>query len=308
MEPRISVIMSAYHEPKEYLDAAVRSILSQTYSDFEFIILLDAPDNLTLWELLRRFAEEDPRIRLFQNERNLGLTGSLNRGLSFARGEYVARMDADDISAPDRLEKQLSYIREQNLDFIGSGVTDMDENGNLYSYGPTEMPASDSRIRHYMRRQSPIMHPTWFLKRSVYADLGGYREIDACEDYDFLVRAALNGCRFGNMQEPLLRYRINANSISNTKRGLQKTALSLLSAAYRKGRSPSMEEWEAYLDSKAGLKKRRNFERFYAVAADVKKKRSPFYAIWKLTPLLIVSAEARESLWNSLYSRVAKRF
>ena len=303
--PSVSVIMSAYREPTEYLQASVNSILSQTCSDFELIILLDDPENASAWDCLQGFAQKDPRVRLFKNGRNLGLTGSLNRALSFAQGEYVARMDADDISAPDRLEKQLAFLQENRLDVCGAWVMDMDERGKPISGKPTRTPQSDSGVKKFLRRNSAILHPTWFLKRSVYAQLGGYREIDACEDYDFLVRAALKGFRLGNVGESLLLYRLsNPESVSNRKRGRQKTALSFLSAAYRKGRSPSMEEWTQYMESESGLRKMSAFDRFYSVRQEMKKRRSLSYAATNLIPLLLTSGEAREALWTFVCSKL----
>ena len=127
----ISVLMTTYREPLEILRASVESILSQTYRDLEFIVILDDPDNQPAMDLLFSFAEADPRLKVEINASNLKQRKSLNRALELATGEYVARMDADDISLPERLELQLDYLTRNDLDLIGGLVQIMDEEGNV---------------------------------------------------------------------------------------------------------------------------------------------------------------------------------
>ena len=105
---KISVLMSVYNADK-YLTEAMDSILAQTYPDFEMIVVNDKSTDKS-GDILKAFAQKDPRIVILENAQNLGLTRSLNRGLAIAKGEYVARMDADDISAPDRFQKQVAFL------------------------------------------------------------------------------------------------------------------------------------------------------------------------------------------------------
>ena len=104
----ISVIMSTYKEDEELLRESIESILNQTYKDIEFIIILDYPDNEIHQKVICEYASKDKRVHFYINQKNLGLTKSLNRGISLCTGDYIARMDADDISLSDRLEKQLN--------------------------------------------------------------------------------------------------------------------------------------------------------------------------------------------------------
>ena len=106
----ISVIMSVYNEKSIYVEKSIDSILNQTYNDLEMVIVLDSPDNETLLRILKEYTHKDARVKLLINDRNSGLAMSLNRAIEVAQGEYLARMDADDISKPERLERELEYL------------------------------------------------------------------------------------------------------------------------------------------------------------------------------------------------------
>lgn len=110
--PKVSVIMSVYKEPVEWLHESIDSILNQTFTDFEFIIICDNPSYDEGIALLYAYKEKDHRIVLIENEKNLGLTKSLNKGITVAKGDFIARMDADDISLPERFEKQMSLLEK----------------------------------------------------------------------------------------------------------------------------------------------------------------------------------------------------
>ena len=114
--PKVSVVMSVYKEPVEWLHESIDSILNQTFSGFEYIIICDNPEYEEGILLLKGYAKKDNRIRLIFNKENIGLTKSLNIGISIAQGDYIARMDADDISEAKRFEKQLDFF-ESNPDF-----------------------------------------------------------------------------------------------------------------------------------------------------------------------------------------------
>ena len=126
----ISVLMSAYNEPINYVQQAVDSITAQTYKNIEFIIIVDNPDNQPLIDLLSQAVEKDPRINIVINEKNIGLAMSLNKALHLSTGDIIARMDADDISKPNRLEIELNYLLCHNLDVIGCAIEKIDENGH----------------------------------------------------------------------------------------------------------------------------------------------------------------------------------
>ena len=247
---KLSVVMSTYREPEEYIRLAVRSVLEQTYTDFEFIIVIDDPENKEMERWLTAFAAEDDRIVILKNEKNLGLVGALNRALEAVRGEFVARMDSDDIAMPDRFEKQLAYLESHKLDLVGALIRRMDEEGEVLSgldtrHYPPEV------IMNELRVTDCVPHPTWLLRREVYERLGGYRLINRCEDYDFLLRALKAGYSIGLCDEYLLNYRIFTKSISQSGLLEQRLTARYLARSFSRLDEVSMDEIRRRVLSKA---------------------------------------------------------
>ncbi|MFP7297234.1 glycosyltransferase family 2 protein [Neobacillus niacini] len=211
----VSVIMSTYNEEPEWLKKCIDSILNQTYSHFEFLIVLDNPENVQLKELLDAYQKKDNRIKLIPNPKNMGLVKSLNTALEHCNGKYVARMDADDIADPERLEKEKRYLEEKNLDFVFSSMIVIDENDQK-QYEWDNNAFTPEEIKKVMEIWNISLHPTWFLKREVYTSLGGYRDIPFSEDYDFSLRALSNGYKIGKLNENLLLYRMRSTGISKS--------------------------------------------------------------------------------------------
>lgn len=263
MNDLISVIMSTYHEPLVWIRQAVDSVLNQTYKNIEFIIVIDDPDNTELIDYLTIRGEQDARITIHINEKNIGLAASLNKAIGLAKGEYIARMDADDISEQDRLACQMEYLILYRLDLIGCNIRTIDESGEIINAGETHLPLSDEVIKKYLRIGNIIMHPTWLTKKSIYTSVGMYRNFPAAQDYEFLTRIALAGYRLGNMKEPKLRYRINTRSISSTKKILQKSIHYFVRQNYNEGRQSNVEDFYAFMRSDAGKQKQGELEKFY---------------------------------------------
>lgn len=230
---KISVLLPVYNEPVKYLSKALKSMQQQTYDNLEIIVILDNPKNKEAASYVDELVKTDSRIIFIKNENNLGLPASLNRGISKATGELIARMDADDIASYDRFDKQISELQLKNLDLVASNVLDMDENGKLLGTG-TKYPLSDKAIKKYLKYGDPMPHPTWLGKRRMFEELAGYRQILACEDYDFIVRACLSGYKLGLIKEPLVNYRINQQGISKKHRVKQISASRTIQHAYRK--------------------------------------------------------------------------
>ena len=228
----ISVIMNTYREPKEYLQIAIESILNQTYQDFEFLIVIDDPTNVDAKSLITKYAEADERIRIICHEKNSGLVISLNDALKEAQGQFIARMDADDQAYPERLERQIAFLKAEGFDVVGSCTKYMNEAGETLDSG--SLYVEPEKINRFLSRASFLPHPTWFVKKEVYDALGGYREIDSCEDYDFLVRARNKGFRIGQMSEALLNYRINSTGISQSKKFKQYLTSAFISSHNKK--------------------------------------------------------------------------
>lgn len=244
--PLVSVIMSTYNETKKQIHNSINSILNQTFDDFEFIIVVDNPANKELLDTLDEY--EDNRIRIIVNKENIGLSYSLNKAIKECRGTYIARMDADDIAEPERIEKEKKYLEDNNLDHVGSFVTLIDENET--EIGKTVLPVVDGMIKSYLKCGSPMAHPTWFLKRSVYERVGLYRNIPYTEDFDFLLREKKYGIKFGNVPLFLLKYTVRQNGISKSNGDQQFYNLLILLNHYSSIEKFDEKEFEKYKKTK----------------------------------------------------------
>ena len=214
MSPYVSVIMSAYNEPEEYLRKSIESVLNQTHTDFEFIIILDNPDNKKAKEVLKEYENNDNRIILLENEKNIGLAPSLNRGVKVARGKYIARMDADDIALPEMFEKLLCFL-ENNPDYAAcfAQVFFIDEDGNLLNRENSDV-MTDEQIRKVIFIHNPLHHPTAMIRKHVGDELEWYREdLKKSEDWDFWLRI-LSEYKIYRLPEKLLYYRLRMYGMS----------------------------------------------------------------------------------------------
>lgn len=210
--------MSVYNEKPEWLRKSIESILCQTYSKLEYIIILDNPHNEELKNIILEYQQKDSRIVFLENSVNKGLVYSLNKGIKEASGKYIARMDADDWAVKERLEQQYICLKENKVDFVMSNVDFFYED----EYVPgSQVPALDSKQFVYMLQYGDVsLHPTWFLKKEIYDTLNGYRYITHCEDLDFLLRAVQNGYKCFRMKEHLVCYRLRQNGVTK-KNGLE---------------------------------------------------------------------------------------
>ncbi len=201
--PKISVILSVYNG-MPFLKYAVESILKQTYSNFEFIIVNDASNDGTLKYLK---SLKDKRIKIITNQKNLGLAASLNKALSIAKGEYIARMDADDISLPNRFKTQVEYLRANpEVSLCGCWVDLIDKNGKVI--GEKRYPANDLELKNALKWYQPIVHPTFMATKKFYKSLNGYdTQFDYAEDYELLSRAIKNN-KFANIPSKLFLWRL----------------------------------------------------------------------------------------------------
>jgi len=201
--PRVTVLMACFNE-RLYLHEAVQSVLSQSFGDFELLIIDDgSTDGSTEWLSALR----EPRLRLVRHATNRGLTHSLTEGLEIARGRYVARMDADDVALPDRLERQVTFLEAQPaVGLLGACI--LARNAQGVETRP-ELPLNDLDIRWTCLLASPFAHPTVMFRRELFASLGlTYDErFVTAQDYDLWSRA-LRHVRGANLAEPLLRYRV----------------------------------------------------------------------------------------------------
>lgn len=214
--PVITVIMSCYNAAR-WLDGAIESVLNQSFMNFEFIIIDDGSNDATL-EIIQRYAERDTRIVIVAKT-NTGLADSLNVGIQKARGEWIARLDADDMCEPARLEMQLAKARENpSLVYIGSGHLEIDENGvakKTYRYPDRHA----LLVRNLSTARKFPAHSSAFYRTDVVRSIDGYRaRIRRSEDSDLWLRFSEIG-QLTAIDEPLVRIRKHSDQISHDESG-----------------------------------------------------------------------------------------
>lgn len=217
--PLVSVVLPVYNGEK-YLMEAINSILAQTFENFELIIIDDgSADNSR--QILRSYERLDPRVRVLVRE-NRGLVTTLNESIDMARGEWIARMDQDDIALPHRLERQLKWLKTSQADIAGSWVQRFGTSDKRV----LKLCQTDEAIKMEMLFCSPFAHPAVMMRTELVKQLRYDITCEKAEDYDLWERAAEAGWKMTNVQEVLLLYRVHAAQIS-TKTALQQQLVSL---------------------------------------------------------------------------------
>lgn len=192
----MSVLIPTYNV-QDFVEQAISSITNQTYKNIEIIIVDDCSSDKT-FEKLKKLAKQDSRIKLLRNDTNLKICKTLNRALKESKGKYIVRMDGDDISDKDRIEKQIEYLeKNQEVDLVGNSVKNIDEKNNVFSI--TKYCSDFKELKKLAKYGTPVLH-IWAARREVYEKLEGYREIPYVEDYDFLLRMITSGYKFSNLE------------------------------------------------------------------------------------------------------------
>ncbi len=217
LQPIVSIILPVYNTDLFLFDS-IKSILNQTYTNFEFIILDDGSTDKSL-EIIQSF--KDKRIKIIQNSTNLGLIKTLNIGIDLARGKYIARMDADDIAMPKRLEKQIAFL-EKNTDYVlvGTMAEIIDEKGRLTGK-KIDLPTKYDAIKSRILFQCPFVHPSIMGKTKVFKEFK-YKEAYPIAEDLFLWLEIIQKYRVANINESLLKYRVHSKNVSSNKDNFSK--------------------------------------------------------------------------------------
>jgi len=212
--PLISVLMPV-RNAEAFLPEALQSLLSQTYADFEILIINDgSTDGGMEWIA----AVDDSRIRILGDERQLGIAARLNQGIEAANGKYIARMDADDLCAPDRLERQVRRMEtDPAIDVLGTAAAYIDERGEVVG-APRPAPYDDRCIKWRMLTSNCIIHPSVMLRGSVVKEHRYSEDCAYAQDFDLWLRLAVKGFRFANLPEVLLLQRRHSTTVSVVRR------------------------------------------------------------------------------------------
>ena len=208
--------MAVYNSEK-YLDESIQSILDQTFRNFELILINDCSTDNSL-KIINKYVKKDKRIVIIDNKTNLGRPKARNKGLEIAKGKYIAILDSDDIALPDRLKIQYDFL-EKNRDIflVGSGAYNMDENGTITTKNKPLINSED--IRNKLSTHNCLYHPTIMFRNKGFM----YREkFVYTQDYDFYLILLSNDKKISNIFEPLIKYRINPNAITWSKKSKQK--------------------------------------------------------------------------------------
>jgi len=218
LPPKISVLMSVFNGER-FLREAIDSIRHQTFSDFEFIILDDNSRDKTR-QILEEYAAKDQRISVIRNERNLGLTRSLNKGLKFCCGKYIARQDADDVSLPDRLANQFEYLENHpEVGVVGTWVAIINENG-IQDF-IRKYPTSPAMVKWSMYFKNPLAHSSVLIRRSLLEETAYRSEVSYSQDYDLWARLS-EKTELANIPQVLNKSRKHEEMISNRYRDEQR--------------------------------------------------------------------------------------
>ncbi|MFQ3577180.1 MAG: glycosyltransferase [Cytophagales bacterium] len=256
--PRVSVVLPVYNAEK-YVSEAIYSILNQTFIDFELIILEDASTDNSL-SVIQNF--KDDRIILIKNEQNKGLVYNLNEGIRLASGEFIARMDADDIAMPERFKKQVKFLDENpDVDVLGTAFECFGEIEKVVVH-----PTSHHEIKKTLIEYCCVGHPTVMLrKKKLPKRYEVYKpELFTCEDYHLWVEM-IKDRKFANLDEVLLKYRTHKQQVSSEKADKQ---MELNEYAKLKAFLPSVKFFEdntiSLLFSILNLEKQKlDWDRFY---------------------------------------------
>lgn len=212
MDPKISVIVSTFNGER-YVKETIAGLLSQTFADLELIVSNDGSTDRTA-EILRSF--RDGRLLVVESDQNRGIAESQNRAISLARGEYIALQDHDDLSAPDRLERQLAFLKEhRDVDLVGSGCIVIDEDGK--PTGNWTVPLCDIDLKWSLLIHNPFLHTSLMIRRAALDSPAPYSpeaKFSYAEDFEFLSRFSLTHV-VANIPEPLVKWREHGSQASS---------------------------------------------------------------------------------------------
>jgi glycosyltransferase involved in cell wall biosynthesis len=217
-KPLISVVMATYNEPSTFITQAIQSILNQTLRDFELLLIDDSTDAETI-SAIDTLVQADSRIKLIRESKRIGFVRALNIGLKQAQGKYIARMDGDDISLPNRFALQVQYLENHpEISVLGGAVDIIDETGEKISH--RNYPLTPLNIKLFSIVHNPLAHPTvMFCKTIIDRNFLYDESFTKAEDLELWLRLTKNGYKISNIKDTLISYRGIIENIANKRMG-----------------------------------------------------------------------------------------
>lgn len=251
--PAVTVLMPVYDPPLPMLDRAVESVLAQTFRDFEFLMINDGSSDESVRARLDWWASKDVRVRLY-HEPHRGVPATSNRGIELARGEWIARQDADDWSEPERLFRQAGFLLEHpEITLVSADTESHSADGALL--WRLRLPHASAELERALWKGNPFVHGSTMFRRRTAIEIGGYREAFPCSsDYDFLWRLTEAGGAV-NLEQVLYHYRYTGGSISARRaagQALVHPAAQILARARRRGEVENVAAALAEAESRTG--------------------------------------------------------
>ena len=223
MKPLVSVLLPVYMTNPDFFSVSLKSIIEQDYENLEIVIAFDKSGNLEMDRKIQNVIEKksaDKRIKVFPKISS-GLVDNLNHGLAFCKGEYIARMDSDDISSKKRIGIQMEYMQENNIDICGTWAYILVDD---IIVGKTSPPFSQKNIRSNIMLHNPLLHASLLIKKSVFEQIGQYnKNFSGAEDYEFYTRAIWRGISIANVPQYLVYLRETPGSIMHDSKTWKKT-------------------------------------------------------------------------------------
>lgn len=210
MKKEYSVLMSVYYkENPKWLDESIKSMFDQTIKPSEFVLVEDGPLTNELYEIVEKYQKEYPKVfKVINIEKNVGLGPALRKGVEECSNEYIARMDSDDYSIPQRIEKEFEIFEKYpDIGIVGTNVSEfIDSIDNTICN--VILPETNEKIIKFSKKRNPFRHPSIMFKKSEVIKAGNYREYYLCEDYDMWLRMIRSGCKCYNIQDIYVYMRI----------------------------------------------------------------------------------------------------
>lgn len=243
--------MTIYKEPWVWITESISSIVSQTYKNLQLIIVIDNPLFSRKRDLIRILDDSGIKYKIILNDINLGLVKSLNKAISLCDGTYIGRMDSDDIAMPNRFQREIKFMNDFDLDFVSSSIININQLGKRISDQEVSRNLLEKDINKIEKRQNIFWHPTWVMKKEVMLKLGGYRDVNSAEDYDFVVRSIEYGFKLGQLKTPTLKKRISENSISEKNGFIQLRNAEIISKNFRLRKKTNLEDLNKSISQKS---------------------------------------------------------